>query len=120
MEELSKITTALESYIAKNRPPENIRDQLDIAYKIEGQSVYILEVRPHYDFSSGEFRIDSSKGKMEIPVAKTTYIKAQNHWKIFWLRGNDKWYSYDPQPIVKSIDEFIKIVEKDEYHCFWG
>jgi hypothetical protein len=118
--ELAKITTTLENYIAKIRPPENIRDQLDISYKIEGQSVYILELRPHYDFSSDEPRIDFSKGKMEIPVAKTTFIKAQNHWKIFWLRSNNKWYSYEPKPIVKSIDAFLKVVEKDEFCCFWG
>jgi hypothetical protein len=117
---LAKITAALDNYLERRRPPENIRDQLDIAFKIEGQSVYILEVRPYYDLSLPEPCIDVSRGKMEIPVAKTTFVKVQNHWKIFWLRSDNKWYSYDPKPIVKSIDEFLKVVEKDEFHCFWG
>ena len=106
--------------MARIRPPENIRDQLDIAYKIVGQSIYIFEVRPQYDFNSDEFRIDTSKGKMEIPVAKTTYVKAYNHWKIFWHRSNQKWYSYGEEPIVKSLKDFLAVIDKDKYGCFWG
>jgi hypothetical protein len=31
-----------------------------------------------------------------------------------------KWHRYDPDPEVKSIEEFLALVEKDEYGCFFG
>jgi hypothetical protein len=107
----SEVIKLLGTYIARIRPPENIRPQLDIAYKIVGQSVFIIEIRPQFN---------NPDKKIEIEVAKTTFIKASNHWKVFWLRSTLKWESYQPQPIVKSIEGFIEIVEKDEFGCFWG
>ncbi len=88
-----------------------IRDQLDISYKIDGQSIIIYEIRPHWE--------DPNK-KIESHIAKTTYIKSKNHWKIFWLRADLKWHSYRPQAIVKTLKEFNEIVEEDSYGCFWG
>ena len=40
--ESSVIAQLMCGYIARIRPPENIRDKLDIAYKIVGQSVISL------------------------------------------------------------------------------
>jgi hypothetical protein len=31
-----------------------------------------------------------------------------------------KWTLYDPKPKVKSLKDFLKLVEEDEYHCFRG
>jgi hypothetical protein len=53
-------------------------------------------------------------------VAKTTFIKAKNHWKVFWLRADLKWYAYDPKPTVKTLKDFVKLVEEDKHGCFWG
>ena len=43
------IIEALENYIAKVRPPLEMRNQLDISYKIENQSVFIFEIRHRWD-----------------------------------------------------------------------
>jgi hypothetical protein len=56
------------------RPPAHIRNELDLGYRISGQSVEIFEVRPQWD--------DPSQ-KMERPVAKATFVKTRNCWKIF-------------------------------------
>jgi len=105
------VIEALENFILRKRPPEHIRDKLDISYTIEGQSIIIFEIRPQWD-------------KPEIihqyPVAKTTFVKAKNHWKVFWMRANLNWNSYAPKPFVKSIVEFTQLVEEDKHHCFWG
>jgi hypothetical protein len=31
-----------------------------------------------------------------------------------------KWHRYDPDPEVKTLDEFLEVVENDEFACFWG
>jgi hypothetical protein len=101
----------MENFIEKERPSENIRHLVDLSYKIEDQSIIIFELRPH---------VIKPEEKIESRVAKTTFIKSKNHWKVFWLRANLKWENYKPKPIVRDLKEFIKLVEEDKLGCFWG
>jgi hypothetical protein len=71
----------------------------------------MLEIRPSY--------MEADK-ILEHEIAKTTYIKSKDHWKIFWMRADLKWHSYEPHPIVKDIKEFVAVFSKDEYGCFCG
>ena len=105
------IIEVMENFVDKRRPPEHIRPKLDISYRIEDQSVTIVEVRPRWD--NPEVYRDS-------PIAKTTFIKAKNHWKVFWMRQDLKWHSYKPKPYVKNLSEFTELVDEDKHACFWG
>jgi len=106
-----EIIELMENFMDRFRPKEEIRDQLDISYSIDGQSISIFEIRPYW--------MDPDV-IIETPAAKTTYIKAKKHWKIYWMRADLKWHSYGPMPVVKTLKEFIQIVEDDNYGCFWG
>ena len=106
-----EVIEVMENFIAKKRPSEHIRHQVDLNYKIEDQSVIIFEIRPRWD---------KPEIKMEPKISKATFIKAKNHWKVFWQRSDLKWHSYQPKPEVKSLNEFIKLVEEDKHGCFWG
>ena len=99
------------SFLEKRRPPVHIRPQLDITFRINGQSVEIVEIRPRWD---------QPDEKMETPVAKATYVKAQNVWKVFWMRRDLKWHRYDPVPEVPSLTKFAQVVHEDKYACFFG
>lgn len=101
----------MENYIDKIRLNEELRDVVDLAYVIENQSIIIYEIRPHFTIPAY---------KVESHIAKATFIKAKNCWKVYWLRANLKWHVYDPQPTVKTLQEFVELVEKDEHGCFWG
>lgn len=105
------VIETLENFIDKKRPPEEIRDQVDLAYKIEDQSVIIYEQRPHWN------KPDET---IESPIAKTTFVKSQKHWKVFWMQSDLKWHAYKPYPTVKTIKEFVDLVDEDKYACFWG
>lgn len=105
------IIEVMEAFLERKRPPENIRPKLDLTYKIEGQSVIIKEVRPGWNNPSGIG---------EHGVAKATFIKAKNHWKVFWVRADLKWHAYDPKPTVETLKAFVELVEADAHHCFWG
>ena len=105
------ITETLEKLMKKRRPPENVRHEADLGYKIDNQSVIIFEIVTRWD--------DKTQ-KTEVPVAKTTWVKTKQAWKIYWMRGNLKWHSYSPVPEVESISEFTKIVDEDKHSCFWG
>ena len=105
------VIETLEAFLYKRRPPEEMREELDLAYKIEGQSVFIYELRPHWNNKSEI---------IESPVAKTTWVKTHKHWKVFWMRADLRWHEYKPKPSVKTIAEFVKVVDTDKYGCFWG
>jgi hypothetical protein len=106
-----EIIEVLENFIERIRPPENIRHKLDIGYKTDNQSVTIYELRPWW----------SGNGEMqESSIAKATFVRAGNCWKVFWQRADLKWHPYPPMPRVKTITEFIQLVEADEHGCFWG
>lgn len=106
-----EIIEVMENFLSRSRPPESIRKDLDIGYKIEGHSVVIYEIRPQWN---------NSAVILERPIGKTTFVKAKNHWKIFWMRADLKWHSYSPKTTVKKLSQFVDLVEKDKYHCFWG
>jgi hypothetical protein len=53
-------------------------------------------------------------------VAKSTYVKTQGTWKVYWQRRDLKWHRYDPDPEVGSVEEFLAIVDRDECACFFG
>jgi len=106
-----EIIEIMENYIAKVRPPEEIRDQLDINYRIENQSVILFEIRPAWNDKTTYLTHD---------FAKTTYDRKNNVWKIYWLRANLKWNLYIPSPKVEKLSDFLDIVDLDSFGCFKG
>jgi hypothetical protein len=109
--EQKRIDKTVGAFIDKRRPPPHIRPELDLGFRVKGQSVEIFEVRPDWR-SPGE--------KMELPVAKATYVKTQRVWKVYWQRSDLKWHAYPPQPEVASLEDFLSLVDEDEHSCFFG
>jgi len=105
------VIETMENFIERKRPPEALRSKLDLSYKIEDQSIIVFEIRPVWD-KPGE--------TLESPVAKCTFVKAKNHWKVFWFRADLKWHSYESEPSVATLVDFTKLIDEDKYHCFWG
>ena len=56
---------------------------------------------------------------METPIGKATFVRSKNVWKVFWMRANLKWYSYDPAPTVKDLNYFTKLLDEDNHGCFF-
>jgi len=73
--EMKRCEKALEKFMAKHRPPPHIRNQLDLDARIKDQSVALFEIRPRWD---------EPLEKIETPVAKATYVKRQELWKVYW------------------------------------
>jgi len=109
--QIQEVTTAGQAFLEKRRPPEEKRKQLDLAYRIEGRSVLVYEIRENW-LKPDEF--------IESPVAKTTFVQTQHHWKVFWMRADLKWHGYSPRPSVTSIKSFFKLVDEDKHACFFG
>jgi hypothetical protein len=109
--EKKRIERALAVFLEKRRPPPHVRPELDIGFRVTGQSVELFEIRPRWDKPSE---------KMEKPIAKATYVKTAEIWKVYWMRADLKWHSYQPVPKVGSIEKFLELVHEDRHACFFG
>jgi hypothetical protein len=109
--EIQQCKTALTRFLDRRRPPEHIRDEVDMDYRVTGQSVEIFEIRRDWQ--------DKTR-KIEIPIAKTTFVRTKNRWKIFWMRGDLKWHGYEPNPEVHSLEVVLNVIDGDECGCFFG
>lgn len=110
-DQIEEIENAAAKFMYYNRPPLEVRLQLDLGYRIDDQNVYLFEIRPKWN---------NPTESMESLVAKTTYVKSKNIWKVFWMRSDLKWHNYKPVPTVATINNFFDLVEEDELSCFFG
>jgi hypothetical protein len=105
------VIEVMENYVASIRPPEHIREKVDVSYKIDNQSVILFEARPLFN---------NPEQKIESFYAKATYVKSTAKWKVYWMRASGDWNVYAPMPEVASLRDFVDLVDEDKYHCFKG
>lgn len=108
--DLKRIEKAAEAFMAVRRPPVQVRDQVDFEWRIDGQSVELLEVRPAWDRPTEIMR---------RPFAKATYVRRTNQWRVYWMRSTLKWQAYEPA-VVGSVQAFFDLVDEDRLQCFFG
>ncbi len=92
-----------------NRP--EFKDELSIVYRVDKQDVIISEKRPAYQ---------RPKEYIETPAAKLKYIKSKKEWRLFWMRGDLKWHSYNPKKNSVKLKDLVAEIRSDPYGCFWG
>ena len=110
--ETARVRKAVGAFVERRRPPPHLREEVDLAFRLFGQSVEIFEVRRSYGGAPDE--------KIELPVAKATHVRSARGWRVFWLRQDMKWHSYKAVPVVSTIDEFVSLVHEDRNGCFFG
>ncbi len=101
----------VDSFIQGIRPPEHMRNQLDIGFKYERKTFEIFEIRPIYT-RENEFQ--------EISCAKFKLDEKQKAWKLYWQRASGKWMLYEGLPAADTIHEVLEHIKKDPHGCFWG
>ncbi len=109
--ESKRYESIVQRFVERRRPPVHVRVQLDLGFRMNGQSVLIFEVRPHWR---------NPNEILENAVAKTTYVKTQEIWKLYWQRANLRWYRYDPAPEHSSLEKALAAVDADQFGCFFG
>lgn len=100
----------LVSELIENRKEQAIKNGFDLGYKFNNQSIELFEIHPSNYNEQGFFNLS---------VAKLTYIRTKDIWKIFWMRGSLKWQGYRRNPEVKKLNEALFIISEDEDRLFW-
>ncbi|WP_329909905.1 DUF3024 domain-containing protein [Serratia quinivorans] len=107
--EFHAVKKEVEAFVESRRPPVHIRPELDITYKIDDQTIEILEVRPLWNGKPGEM--------MERTTAKISYVRSQKVWNVYWMRASLKWELYEK---AKTLGDALEIVHTDQYGYFFG
>lgn len=110
-DQIRECLLATGEFLSKRRPPPEIRDKLDLQANINGQVVTIISIRPAFD--------DVTR-KAEHPIAKARWVARRKVWRLFWMRGDMKWHSYDPLPESPTIGRLLEEVDRDPHCCFFG
>ena len=110
--EAARVRKVVGAFVESRRPPPHIRPKLDLGFRIARQSVEIFEIRPVWRGLPGQTQ--------EGAVAKATYVRTINRWRVFWQRRDLKWHIYDPMPEVVTIEEFVALIHADSQACFFG
>ncbi|MEH6515382.1 MAG: DUF3024 domain-containing protein [Halioglobus sp.] len=109
--EIRRVEKLASEYIDTHRPPAHIRAQLDIGFRVTDQSLEFFDIRPRWDNPSEI---------LEHPFAKTTFVKKSRTWKVYWMRQDLKWHSYEPAAEVNTLEEALSVVSEDAFACFRG
>ena len=93
------------------RIPMHIRDQVRLAFRIDGNAVDLFEERPAFN--------DPSRW-IEIPVARFRYFSGLNEWRLFWRDRNGRWHTYDRVLPAERFQDLLAEVDEDPTCIFWG
>ena len=93
------------------RPPEEIRNKLDIGYSFDGRYIEFFEIRPDWT--------DKTIIRHH-PYAKIRYVKAHGVWRLFWRRASGKWETYKPFPESSDLGDLLEVIDEVSYGCFKG
>lgn len=104
------VAKEIRAWLEKRRPAPEIRPKLDYGFRYHNRAVELLEIRPMFN--------DKSK-KAAHAFAKARYVGTREIWKVYWMRGTGKWYPYEPHE-VGSLRAFLRLVDLDKDHCFFG
>ena len=108
--EIKRCEALIAEFLERRRPPPRLRKDVDLSFRVKRGSVEIFEVRSHW----------TGKGKpTEHRIAKAMFMKHKQNWKVLREGPDLKWRSYEPHPEVKTIEEFLVVVQNDD-HAFFG
>ena len=110
--EIAEHTATLEErFWSRRRPPLHLRDKVREGQRFDGTSIELFFVRPAFR-RPGEH--------IEEAIAKVTFVRSRNVWRLFWKRADGKWHRYPPCPEAASLGDALRAIHADPNGCFFG
>jgi hypothetical protein len=104
------IETKLASY-CERRIPIDIRDQVNLIFKIARDKATLIETRPYFK--------DPSIWT-ENPVAQFRFDNKTKKWTLHCMDRNSRWHIYDLIEPSVDFDDMLRALDKDRTGIFWG
>jgi len=103
--------TKLTAYCMQKLPAQ-LRDRVRLEIEVEGETVTLIESRPHFKHADIWTR---------LPVARFRFNLASGTWTLFSpnLAKPDAWRPYPAKP-ERDLGKLIKLLDDDDSGAFWG
>lgn len=96
----------------KRKVPAHALDQVNVLYKIRGNTVTIFENR-------APWRPEWKKWT-SMPIAQMRYDDKTGKWTLYCADRNDRWHEYIDIDATKNIDKILTEIDEDPTGIFWG
>jgi hypothetical protein len=107
---------SLENFLHKFRPKLKNKYGIDLSYMLVNQTIEIFRMIPRIAIGRP---IDLSD-QYEDKIAKATFVKSKNHWKIYCCYAYVKWLRHRDRPTVRTLNEFYDEVYKEHSGVLTG
>ena len=97
--------------MCERRSPPHQRDQIRTIYKVVNHSVKVYEQRPRWRHP---------EEWTNMGIAKFVYLRTTKKWRLYWMRQDSKWHSYEPLSESTAIETLVSEVDEDPYGTFFG
>ena len=104
------IETKLTEY-CERRIPIDIRNQVNLTFKIIRDKITLIETRPYFK--------DPSIWT-ENPVAQFRLDNETKKWTLYCMDRNSRWQLYDLIKPSADFDDMLKALDNDKTGIFWG
>ncbi|MFP4199765.1 MAG: DUF3024 domain-containing protein [Halanaerobium sp.] len=105
-----RVEKSLDKYCEESIP-ERVKDQIKLDYKIRGNSVTLIEKRPHYK---------DPEEWVAMKIAQFRFDPDSNKWSLYWWRHTGRWYKYDNIEPATDFQKLVDEVDEDPMAVFWG
>lgn len=104
-----RVERVLEAFC--ERIPHRVRHQLRNTYRIEGNTVTVVEQRVAYN---------DPHTWIDIPFAQFERTPSTGYWRLYCADRDGVWHLYTRTPATPNLDELIAEVKRDPTGIFLG
>lgn len=91
--------------------PPDVRSQVQKGFRFDGRSVVLFEMRP---------ALMPPHDWQEEPIAKFTYVKRSQLWRLYCMFRDLEWHAYDPLAESPDLCLLVDEVRADPTGIFGG
>ncbi len=95
----------------EERTPADLRDQMRLEADVRGNAVTILDCRPPWEGSSGEW--------IRMRIAQLRFDPTSHQWSLHWADRNSRWHPYDDL-VPTTLKSVLAEIDRDPTCIFFG
>ncbi|TRZ89039.1 MAG: DUF3024 domain-containing protein [Methanosarcinales archaeon] len=101
----------VDAFCKKTVPP-HVLHQVNLSFKIRGNSVTIFENRAPWH--------EGIKEWTSMKIAQFRYDEKSGQWRLYCADRNERWHEYWNMKPTKNIDKILTEIDEDPTGIFWG
>jgi hypothetical protein len=108
---VGQYAAAVVGRYCENKVPPHVRDQIQVSYKIQNDTITIYESRPHWQ---------KPDVWTERTIAQFRYNTKDKLWTLYNSDRNNRWHKHPATGPAATLDPLLEKLDNDPAGIFWG